>query len=460
MITEKFKDLFWFGSKSKVKAGDGLKKGRFPFYTSSPILSKWIDTEQYFDEALVFGTGGLPSVHYVNEPFSTSTDCLVAIAKNDKSFNLKYVYFLIFGNIRLLEEGFKGAGLKHISKKYIQEIEIPLPDIEKQNKIVAILDKAKGILDKREKTIAIYEELLKATFLEMFGDPVLNENGWELKSFNDIGKFKSGGTPDKSNLQFWEGSFPWVSPKDMKVSTIYDSQDHISESVFDKTNLKRIEPNHLLIVVRGMILAHSFPTAINSIAVSINQDMKAIKLYDDINILFLQVCLDAMKSRILDLISTAGHGTKKFDSEAISKLQIPIPPYELQMEFAIKAELLSKVLGQIRTHQKKAKDLLKSLSQQVFNERITIDVDTELEALINSVELKKKDEENKINSIINDLTFIQRLIDRLNEQEFEDKNQYDKGKYIIFRIMKEKNDLIKQIFKDNKIQLTLQNETA
>ena len=179
MITEKFKDLFWFGLKSKIKAGDGLKKGRFPFYTSSPILSKWIDNEQHFDEALVFGTGGLPSIHYVNEPFSTSTDCLVAIAKNDKSFNLKYVYFLIFGNIRLLEEGFKGAGLKHISKKYIQDIDIPLPDLETQNKIVAILDKAKTILEKREQIITKYDELVRASFLDIFGDSILNPKGWE-----------------------------------------------------------------------------------------------------------------------------------------------------------------------------------------------------------------------------------------------------------------------------------------
>ena len=67
MRTAKFKDLFGFGQKSNIKAGDGLEKGRFPFYTSSPKLTKWIDREQHFDEALIFGTGGLASVHFEDQ---------------------------------------------------------------------------------------------------------------------------------------------------------------------------------------------------------------------------------------------------------------------------------------------------------------------------------------------------------------------------------------------------------
>lgn len=72
----------------------------------------------------------------------------------------------------------------------------------------------------------------------------------------------------------------------------------------------------------------------------------------------------------------------------------------------------------------------------------------------------EKDEENKIGSIANDTTFIQRLIDRLDEQQFEDKEQYDKAKYILFKMMKEEKDLVKQVFKNNKVHLTLKNEIA
>jgi type I restriction enzyme S subunit len=99
---------------------------------------------------------------------------------------------------------------------------------------------------------------------------------------------------------------------------------------------------------------------------------------------------------------------------------------------------------------------LKSLSQQVFSDRITIDIDAELEALINAIDLEKKDEENKVDSIKNDLTFLQRLIDKLQEQEFEASDKYEKAKYIAFKIMKEERDLIKQRFNPSAKKVTLE----
>jgi type I restriction enzyme S subunit len=110
----------------------------------------------------------------------------------------------------------------------------------------------------------------------MFGDPVRNPKGWDVMPLPKVGSFVSGGTPSKSSKEFWDGTLPWVSRKDMKSLYIDDSEDHLSESVFKHTNLKLLHPGHVLIVVRGMILAHTFPVAVNRVAVSINQDMKAI----------------------------------------------------------------------------------------------------------------------------------------------------------------------------------------
>ena len=73
MRTEKFKDLYFFHSKSNIKAGDGNEKGDFPFYTSSEKLTKTINTSQFNTRALVFGTGGKASVHFADGRFSVST---------------------------------------------------------------------------------------------------------------------------------------------------------------------------------------------------------------------------------------------------------------------------------------------------------------------------------------------------------------------------------------------------
>ena len=96
---------------------------------------------------------------------------------NQSKANPKYVFYFLHSPIGQKEilNDFRGATVGGISRGFIDKIEIPFPDLETQNKIVAILDKAKAILDKREKTIKKYDELLRATFLEMFGDVAKNQ---------------------------------------------------------------------------------------------------------------------------------------------------------------------------------------------------------------------------------------------------------------------------------------------
>ena len=82
--------------------------------------------------------------------------------------------------MHLLEEGFKGAGLKHISKDYIFQIQIPLPPLPVQQKIADVLDQASALIEKRKAQIEKLDLLVKAQFVEMFGDPVTNPMGWEV----------------------------------------------------------------------------------------------------------------------------------------------------------------------------------------------------------------------------------------------------------------------------------------
>jgi len=257
----------------------------------------------------------------------------------------------------------------------IKNITLNLPDLPTQNKIVALLDKASALAQKRDNSIALLDELLRAQFLEMFGDPVLNPKGWEMQSFSHIGKFQSGGTPSKKNDKYWLGDFPWVSPKDMKRELINDSIDHISETVFEETALKKIPKHNVLIVVRGMILAHSFPVALSKRSIAINQDMKAIQLTNKYNPFFALTCLIAMKKWILKFVSTAGHGTKKISSESLEALKIIIPPIELQNQFETiyhKIQAQKDTLSQSKTE---LENLYNGLLQRAFKGELGFNVD-------------------------------------------------------------------------------------
>ena len=267
---------------------------------------------------------------------------------------------------------FDGAGDRAVkgitlNKSKLNNLQIPLPPLAEQKRIAKILDKADALRQKNKQLLATYDELLKATFLDMFGDPVTNPKGWDVIPFSKCGRFISGGTPNKAKKKYWEGSFPWVSPKDMKVSTIYDSQDHISEIVFEETTQKKIPVDHVLIVVRGMILAHSFPVAINKVEVAINQDMKAIKPSKELDPVFLQYCLFAQRRQILEIISTAGHGTRKLDAIAIERLLITVPPVLLQNQFAQIVENIEAQKALVKQSLQQSEDLFNGLVQKAFS---------------------------------------------------------------------------------------------
>lgn len=279
------------------------------------------------------------------------------------------VYFAYWckANKDIFKNRARNAVVPILNNALLSSIFVTFPEqLDDQKRIAYLLGKMEGLIAQRKQHLQQLDELLKSVFLEIFGDPVRNEKAWNTLPFHKIGQFVSGGTPSKSRDDFWNGSFPWVSPKDMKVVKIDDATDHISEMVFEETSLKRISSGHLLIVVRGMILAHSFPVAINAVEIAINQDMKAIKPIKGINVVYLQSCLAAQKRQILKLISIAGHGTRKFDAIAMQKLFIPIPPVDKQNQFAIIVEKIESLKFRYQQSLTDLENLYGALSQQAF----------------------------------------------------------------------------------------------
>ncbi|ELW7389303.1 restriction endonuclease subunit S [Yersinia enterocolitica] len=153
--------------------------------------------------------------------------------------------------------------------------------------------------------------------------------GWEWVRLGDIGTISGGGTPSKNNEEYWSGDIPWVSPKDMKVDYISTAELNISELAVANSSVRIIPNNSILFVVRGMILAHTFPVAINLREVTINQDMKSISSHL-FNMDFLLYLMKGMSHQILGLVDRSSHGTCKLVSEKLFSLQIPLPPLSEQ----------------------------------------------------------------------------------------------------------------------------------
>lgn len=101
--------------------------------------------------------------------------------------------------------------------------------------------------------------------------------GWHYIALGNLGNWISGGTPATGKAAYWDGGeTPWLSAKDMKAEVIVDAQDHITSRAVEETRLRLLPASSLAFVVRGLILAHSFPVALLSRPMTINQDLRAI----------------------------------------------------------------------------------------------------------------------------------------------------------------------------------------
>lgn len=172
-------------------------------------------------------------------------------------------------------------------------------------------------------------------------------SGWEWCRLGQIGYDLGGGTPSKSNSKYWDGEIPWVSPKDMKVDFIESAIDSVTEKAIKETTIKLIPKNSLLMVVRGMILAHSFPVALTNKDVVINQDMKAL-VFSNIDPHYLLTVMKATKTTFTDLVDRSSHGTCKLISEKLWNVTLAIPPLNEQKKINMMLEQIMDICEQLK----------------------------------------------------------------------------------------------------------------
>lgn len=194
---------------------------------------------------------------------------------------------------------------------------------------------------------------------------------WTATTLDQLGLFLGGGTPSKDNPRFWNGNVPWVTPKDMKRALIDDSIDRITEDAVVGSSVRWIPEASLLMVVRGMILAHSFPVAVTTRQVTVNQDMKALVPADPAWAPFLLVALQAARRRVLRQVARSSHGTCRLDSEVLRALEIGLPPLPEQKRIVEKVDQLMALCDELEEQQQKKRATSVTLNKAALSAVVT-----------------------------------------------------------------------------------------
>lgn len=147
----------------------------------------------------------------------------------------------------------------------------------------------------------------------------------------DLGNWSGGITPSMQNKEFWEnGTIPWISSKDMKVTNLIDTQDHITCTALNATSAKLLPTNTIVVVVRSGILKHTLPVAYVPIQATINQDLKALVVKNGILPKYAYYSILAFADDILRTTKKAGGTVDSLDAQAFLDFKIPLASMEDQ----------------------------------------------------------------------------------------------------------------------------------
>lgn len=299
------------------------------------------------------------SVHYVDFPFKVKSSAMKILTTKSNT-DLKYCYYLLL-SLSKMPPNHKRQWISTIS-----ENNHVLPSIDRQISIVKQLDLISDTIVNYTNQIENLDNLVKARFIEMFGEPVNNDKGWVKDSVERLCReIYGGGTPSKSHPEYYEGGkIPWITSKDMKTDILIDSQIHINEDGVANSTARIVPKNSVIMVIRSGILKHTLPVAINAVPVTVNQDLKVFVAGNRIVTKFLAYQFKMMERDILSGVRAVTADNIEFD--ALKRRELIVPPIELQQEFADFVEQVDKSREEVKKSLEKTQQLYDSLMQEYF----------------------------------------------------------------------------------------------
>ena len=247
-----------------------------------------------------------------------------------EELNQRFLYYYLISLRPKILSDCVGGAQAHISQGYVKNIRVPVFSLEKQSKVAECLNKAQSIIDYRQQQIQSLDDLIKARFVEMFGDPNLAYPKENWLKIADIGSVVGGSTPKTDNEDFWDGEYRWLTPAEILSGSgyIYDSVRKITKAGAESCSLQEMPIGTVILSSRAPI----GKVALAGNTFYCNQGFKNIICNDKINPVFLYSLLLFNT----DYLNSLGRGAtfKEISKSIVENIKIPVPKIELQNQFA------------------------------------------------------------------------------------------------------------------------------
>lgn len=325
----------------EIKNGKNQKavensEGQYPIYGSGGVIGYADDYICDADTVVIGRKGSINNPIYVSEPFWNVDTAFGLVARREVLLPRYLFYFCKKFDFEKLN---KTVTIPSLTKSDLLNIKIKLPDIDEQQLVVDKLIRIESVMEFRKQELNVLDNLIKARFIEMFGD-VQHEEKYKGIPLRDLCTTMSGGTPSTKFPEYYEGDIPWISTVSLGPNHINGStaKGYITQEAIENSATKLIPAGNILFGTRVGVGKSS----LNDVDICTNQDIVAIIGIDESRFkrLFIKYVLDAYQP-YYDSIKK-GATILGITGDDLKDTLIPDVPLSIQVEFELFVEQVDK----------------------------------------------------------------------------------------------------------------------
>ena len=338
-------------------------------------LSDAGSSTHWFDEQYVLYSKLRPYLNKVVLPDSQglATTELVPMLPDPKRLDRNYLAHYLRSNrfVSWISEQVAGAKMPRVSMTVFWDHDIPLPPLEEQKRIAAILDKADAIRQKRKQAIELADEFLRSVFLDMFGDPVSNPKGWEVKSLSEL--ILKGPT----NGLYKPASCYGSGKRILRIDGFY-SGELVDQSKLKRLETSKAEISKFSLQARSIVINRvnspeylgkcAFVDSLEEVTVFESNMMNFLvdELYLNPRFLVQQLLMPNIKKQIMTCAKHAVNQSS-INQQDVKKFEVLVPPIEIQNKFELIAQSLKVKLNKLDENSESCSKLFNALSKKAFS---------------------------------------------------------------------------------------------
>jgi type I restriction enzyme S subunit len=283
-----------------------------------------------------------------------------------------YIFNALKAKSEYLKNRGTGSTFKAINKNILEDVEIPIVSTEKRDIEIKVLNKLNIVKKQKEKELSKLDTLIKARFVEMFGDPLRNDRTWPISKLKLLTtKIGSGATPKGGKQSYKKEGITLVRSMNVHDGEfVYKDLAHIDTAQAHDLDNVELQPKDVFINITGASVARSCVIPDNILPGRVNQHVAIIRCKENLlNYIFLNRLFlnSSFKQKLLAMGQAGGATRQALTKEQLKKLNLILPPIELQNEFASFVQQVDKSKVVIQKSLDETQTLFDSLMQKYFS---------------------------------------------------------------------------------------------